>query len=243
MPSLKIAVSDILKAQKTSGKQLAIVLAGHNGSGKSTMWYNRLANTIQIPLINADRMMMSILPEVERGRRLPAWASKLRDKDEAWMGVAQKGVESFVARAMLAKVPFATETVFSYWKDLGAGKFASKVDLIRQMQKEGYFVVLLFVGLASSQLSIGRVATRVAAGGHAVDAKKLNDRFPRTQKAISDAIHVADAAILTDNSRAQSSAFTVCQIRQGAKVIFDIRSTRSRPPKEILAWLDIVDPA
>jgi len=206
------------------------------------MWYKRLANTIQIPLINADRMMMSILPQVEHGQRLPAWASELRDKDEAWMGVAQKGVESFVAQAMLGKVPFATETVFSYWKALGGGKFASKVDLIREMQKQEYFVVLLFVGLSSSQLSIGRVATRVAEGGHAVDAKKLHDRFPRTQKAINQAIHVADAAILTDNSRAQRSAFTVSQIRQGAKVIFDIRTARKRPPKEVLAWLDIVDP-
>jgi len=31
------------------------------------------------------------------------------------MGVAQKGVQSYVAQAMVQQVPFATETVFSYW--------------------------------------------------------------------------------------------------------------------------------
>src|SRR3954452_15433949 len=66
--SLADAVGEVLKAQAESGKPLAIVLAGHNGSGKSTLWYKQLAPTIRIPLINADRMMMSILPEVSAGR-------------------------------------------------------------------------------------------------------------------------------------------------------------------------------
>ena len=65
--SLADGVGEVLKAQAESGKPLAIVLAGHNGSGKSTLWYKQLAPTIQIPLINADRMMMSILPEVSAG--------------------------------------------------------------------------------------------------------------------------------------------------------------------------------
>jgi predicted ABC-type ATPase len=242
MPSLDGAVADVLKAQKASGKQLAIVVAGHNGSGKSTMWYERLADTIKIPLINADRMMMSILPQVERGDHLPPWAVSLRDKDTAWMSVAQQGVKSFVAHAMLEKVPFATETVFSHWKELGGGRFESKVDQLREMQAAGYFVVLFFVGLTSDQLSLARVLTRVAAGGHAVDARKIKERFPRTQKAIGYAIKVADAAILIDNSRTQRSAFTVSQIRQGRDVLYDIRVERRRPAKEILAWLDVVDP-
>ena len=42
------------------------VLFGHNGSGKSTMWYEHIVDNIQIPLINADRMMLSILPEKTR---------------------------------------------------------------------------------------------------------------------------------------------------------------------------------
>lgn len=94
MTTLQGAVDAILADQKSSGKPLAIIVAGHNGSGKSTMWYQHLSAKFQIPLINADRMMMSILPEVAAGERLPGWASELRDQNTNWMRVAQKGVEA-----------------------------------------------------------------------------------------------------------------------------------------------------
>lgn len=128
---LASAVDRIVEQQITSGKPLAIILAGHNGSGKSTMWNKHLADRLQIPLINADRMMLSILPEE---RPLPAWASRLRDKNEDWMGVAQKGVQSFVAQAIVQQVPFATETVFSYWEERADGSHASKIDMVRDLQ-------------------------------------------------------------------------------------------------------------
>ena len=60
----------------------------------------QLADKFQIPLINADRMMMSILPETSSGSPFAALGSRLRDEDRSWMEVAQKGVEAFVAQAM-----------------------------------------------------------------------------------------------------------------------------------------------
>lgn len=200
------------------------------------MWYAHLADKFQLPLINADRMMMSILPERQP---LPAWAANLRDKDEDWMGVAQKGVQSFVAQAIAQQVPFATETVFSYWEPLKDGTYASKIDMIRDLQTAGYFVLLFFVGLGHVSLSIARVATRKAYGGHDVARKKLEDRFPRTQRAISAALAVADAAILADNSRSEKQAFTVIRVQAGSEVMFDIRASHS-PPPIISAWMDIV---
>ena len=56
------AVHAIRAEQQRSKKPLAIILAGHNGSGKTTFWYGVLADILQIPLINADRMMLSVLP-------------------------------------------------------------------------------------------------------------------------------------------------------------------------------------
>jgi len=51
---------------------MAFVLAGHNGSGKSTLWYQRLADQLQIPLVNADRLTLSILPEAnKKSKKLP----------------------------------------------------------------------------------------------------------------------------------------------------------------------------
>lgn len=201
----------------------------------------RLANVFQIPLINADRMMMSILPEVGKDEVLPKWASELRDKNQGWMHVAQDGVQAFVVQALANKVPFATETVFSHWKDLGKGKFESKIDRIVDMQKAGYFVILFFVGLTNEQLSIGRVSTRVAKGGHDVPVQKLIDRFPRTQKAIGAATFVADATILVDNSRDESKAFSVCRIQMQKEEVYDVRDS-TKVPAAIQQWLDILSP-
>jgi predicted ABC-type ATPase len=241
MTGLLAVVDGVKQAQSKSGKPMGVVLAGHNGSGKSTLWYERLADNFRVPLVNADRMMMSILPEVHAGA-LPAWAAELRDNDTGWMQVAQRGVQAFVAQAMLRGVPFAMETVFSEWRVQPDGTTTSKIDLIRQMQKAGYFVVLFFVGLSSTQVSIARVATRVQAGGHAVDEKKLIERFPRTQKAIAAALDVADAAILVDNSRTQRHAFTTCHVRLGNTTTYDLRRGKAAPPAEISAWLDKVVP-
>jgi len=64
LTKLKDSVEQIHEAQRKTKKPLAIVLAGHNGSGKSTMWRRALSDQLQIPLINADSMMLSILEKL-----------------------------------------------------------------------------------------------------------------------------------------------------------------------------------
>jgi len=234
--NLNDAVGAVVRAQGASKKPFAIVLAGHNGSGKSTMWYSRLAALFRMPLVNADRLMMSILPEANP---LPAWAVDLRDTHEGWMRVAQLGVQAFVAQAMSQQVPFAMETVFSHWKRRSDGTYESKIDSIKDMQKAGYFVLLIFVGLSTENLSVLRVESRVKSGGHAVSVEKLRQRFPRTQQAIRAAIPVADASILVDNSGTEKDAFQVCRVQTGPHKIFDVRD-HATVPKSVRLWLDKV---
>lgn len=236
------AVDAVLAEQRVSGRPLAVVLAGHNGSGKSTLWYRRLAPRLRIPLVNADRMMLSILPEVQAGGRLPSWATTLRDSNTSWMQVAQKGVLAFVTHAMASKVPFAMETVFSHWVERPDGTAESKIDLIQDMQAAGYFVLLVFVGLSHADLSVARVHTRVALGGHAVPVMKLRSRFPKTQRAIGAAAQVADATLMVDNSRKPSQAFTVCRVQLKTRELFDRRLEGARIPEAILRWMDVVAP-
>lgn len=242
MTGLSEAVEQILAAQQKTKKPLAIVLAGHNGSGKSTKWRKRLSGQLQIPLINADRMMLSILPEPGSDGALDGWAQSLRDTDESWMRVAQEGVQAFVGQAMRARVPFAMETVFSYWEEQSDGTVLSKIDLIEDMQRAGYFVLLFFVGLTNAELSILRVQTRVAEHGHDVPMDRLLKRFPKTQRAIAAASKVADAAIFTDNSRDLKQAFTVCRVQLGASELYDLRASPVSVPPAIAEWLEIVAP-
>ena len=243
MNTLAKALNTILLAQKATEKPLGIILAGHNGSGKSTMWRERLADKLQIPLINADRMMLSILPEAGDGHHLVPWAAQLRDTNEGWMRVAQQGVQAFVGHAMGARVPFAMETVFSYWEEHANGQISSKIDLIKDMQAAGYFVLLVFVGLTNADLSILRVTTRVQEGGHGINEPTLRKRFPKTQTAISAAIKVADASILDDNSLTPAKAFTVCRVQLGMVSEYDIRRSRTRTPAVISAWMDVIAPS
>ena len=206
------------------------------------MWRTILADVMQLPLINADRMMLSILPEAGEGGHLVPWAAKLRDTDRDWMRVAQQGVQAFVGQAMGAKVPFAMETVFSYWEPRPDGTIASKIDLVEQLKAAGYFVLLLFVGLSDAGYSVLRVKTRVIDGGHGIDEATLRARFPRTQRAIAAAVTVADASILTDNSRSLMQAFTVCRVQLASRVLFEVRGNQPSAPQLILNWMDQVCP-
>ena len=125
----------LLKPTTVGEQPVAIVLAGHNGSGKSTLWYERLADRVQMPLVNADRLTLSLLPEPGPDRKLRPWASRLRDEDRRWQKLAQDGVQLFMGLAMDQRMPFAFETVFSYLKPQPDGGFQSKVDLIHNLQK------------------------------------------------------------------------------------------------------------
>lgn len=236
----------LLRAAAEPEEPVAIVLAGHNGSGKSTLWYDRLADGLQMPLVNADRLTLSLLPPIGADQKLKPWASRLRDKDERWQRLAQDGVQLFMGLAMDQRMPFAFETVFSYLEKLPDGSVKSKADIIRTLQSHGYFVILLFVGLASPDLSILRVSTRKLQGGHDVPVDKLRTRFPRTQEAIRIASEVADLTVMFDNSRGLSEAFTIVRAQRKREILYDCRDEKFvHDPKLVKVaslWLSTVAP-
>lgn len=233
-----------LKAASHGSKPVAFIIAGHNGSGKSTLWHQRLGNRLRLPLINADRLTLSILPELDRSRRLPPWAQELRDSNENWQRLSQDAVKLFISLIASRKMPFAFESVFSHIRKRIDGTFESKADSIRMLQDAGYFVVLIFVGLASVELSIARVATRLQQGGHAVPLEKLRSRFPRTQRAIGMSAHLADRTLMFDNSGDLRHAFSLVRVQKRHKILFDCR--RDQPASALTSitrlWMDKVVP-
>jgi predicted ABC-type ATPase len=236
----------LLRRTSLDVQPVAIVLAGHNGSGKSTLWYERLADSVQMPLVNADRLTLSLLPEPGADRKLRPWASRLRDEDGRWQKLAQGGVRLFMGLAMEEGIPFAFETVFSHLERQPDGSFQSKVDLIRNLQKHGYYVVWLFVGLASAELSILRVFTRRQKGGHDVPENKLRSRFPRTQQAIQMASGVADLTLMFDNSRDEKHAFSLVRAQRRNEVLYDCRDAGFQQDPDLVniagIWLRNVAP-
>lgn len=231
---------------EAKGRPVAIILAGHNGSGKSTLWYERLADGLQMPLINADRLTLSLLPAVDRDGKLKPWASRLRDEDARWHKLAQQGVQRFMALVIEQRMPFAFETVFSHWQKRADGTVGSKIDTIVELQRNGYFVVLFFVGLTSAAMSIARVSTRKSQGGHDVPIGKLTERFPRTQQAIGAASKVADMTLMFDNSRGQAQAFTLVRAQRRETELYDCRDAAYGRDADLMRsaerWLGVVAP-
>jgi len=130
------AVGLLTNALRAKTRPAVFVLAGHNGSGKSTLWHQMLGPAVQLPLINADRLTMSMLPEPEGPtKRLPEWAQRFRDENAAWQHLSQAAVDNFRTLAVGDRQSFAYETVFSYWKVLPGGGHASKVDDIRRIRR------------------------------------------------------------------------------------------------------------
>jgi predicted ABC-type ATPase len=117
---------------------------------------------------------------------------------------------------------FIMETVFS-------DPVGDKVRALREAQGLGYAVVLLFVGIASAELSAARVAGRVAHGGHDVPDDRLRDRFPRTLANLRAAIEFVDVAILLDNSDPHDPYRPVATSRAG-------RLGYHVPPDERPGW-------
>jgi predicted ABC-type ATPase len=158
---------------------LLLVLAGSNGSGKTT-FYEQWLSGLRLPFVNADAI----------GRQFGLTAAS-QAYDAARLADQQR-------RELLALgVSFCMETVFSDAAN-------QKLDFLREAQSAGYTVVLIFIGLDSVELSSARVAERVAAGGHDVPDEKLKARFERTLRNLRAGLRFVDLAILLDNNSAEA---------------------------------------
>lgn len=151
------------------------LICGPNGAGKTTFYERVIApDRPGLPFVNADRIARDRFPghEVERAYD----AARIADR----------------ARAALidARLDLCTETVFSH---------PSKLDLITDARAAGYDVVLHVV-MVPLELSAPRVATRVAAGGHAVPAEKLTSRFDRLWPLVAAAVPHCHRAVFYDNA-------------------------------------------
>jgi len=138
------------------------IIAGPNGAGKTTfaLTYLRQFPDAQT-FVNADLIAAGLSPLAPQ-RQLQA-ASRLMLAE----------IEGHIQ----AKRDFAFETTLS-----GRGYLR----LIRRLRDAGWRVELIYLALPSVEISILRVAERVAHGGHDVPLQALQRRFPRSIKLLLD---------------------------------------------------------
>lgn len=161
-------------------KPIFYLLAGPNGAGKSTLYRSAVASGLlqaDAEFVNADLHEASALQHIANAQNRSAQA-------RAWADARRTA-------CLAQRVSFVSETVFSH---------PSKLALMQQAQAAGFAVVLLVVCVNDPRQLLGRVAQRVAEGGHGVPPERILARYPRTLQHLKAAVLLADLALLYDTS-------------------------------------------
>jgi predicted ABC-type ATPase len=160
----------------TPAKPVLTIIAGANGSGKST-FTRYTQKTLRVPVIDPDLEARIIRPDA------PETAAIAGGKQAILR-----------ARSYLANnESFAVETTLS-------GKTYLKI--MTQAKQKRWQVNLIYVGVNDVQINIKRVAQRVAQGGHNVPMSDVRRRYTRSLASLATAIQKADHTIIYDNSTA-----------------------------------------
>ncbi|HUX27420.1 MAG TPA: zeta toxin family protein [Terracidiphilus sp.] len=170
-------------------RPIVVALAGPNGAGKSTFFDAHLTRT-GLLFLNADVLALSLGIDAYEAANL---ANKLRRQ------LVEQG-ESFIF-----------ETVFS-------DPVGDKLKFLKDAERAGYTVLLIFIGISGPELSDMRVAMRVAAGGHDVPAKKLVERFPRIMHNLKRALVEISNVRVYDHSELDRGYRLVAKVEEGGKI-------------------------
>jgi predicted ABC-type ATPase len=168
------------------------LVVGPNGAGKTT--FVALALTPELPdpiFVNADEIAAQRWPDDPVGHSYEA----------------ARIAEATRARLFQEGHSFIAETVFSH---------PSKLALIDDAHAAGY-QVSVHVVMVPEDLSVARVAARVAAGGHDVPEVKIRERWRRLWANVVAAAEVSDETVFWDNSTHDGPA-EVAVVRLGTLV-------------------------
>lgn len=168
-------------------RPIVVGIAGPNGAGKTTFYHSHVASA-GLRFVNADVLAHELSVHPYDAARL---AAELR-------------------KALVAKrESLAFETVFS-------DPVGEKVSFFEETARNGFEVVLCFVGIDGPEQSIERVAMRVSQGGHDVPDEKLRARFPRTMQNLREACLRLPHVLIYDNSDLSTPYRHVATFENGA---------------------------
>lgn len=194
-------------------RRLLVVIAGHNGAGKTTIYRERISAALAGLLaehLNPD--------EIEKAITLDLGEDSL-SKEEFEKRAAEE-VNRLRQQYLDQEINFSFETVLSDPKQ-------DKVGFMAEARRRSYLVLLIAVGLESIEKSKARVAIRHAKGGHSVREDKIEGRYERVLLNFACGARVATLSIFFDNSedRAEDDVDTYWDIaffENGELVVKDV---------------------
>lgn len=166
---------------KVNGRRVAkrprcIIIAGPNGSGKTTFARRFLADSGVVHFVNADLIAAGLSPLRPELAAMRAARLFLREVDS-------------LARQ---HANFAFESTLS-------GR--TYLPLLRHWKAQGYHLDIVYLKLATPGLALRRIAARIRLGGHDVPAADVRRRFDRSWHNFTELYRpLADAWAVLDNS-------------------------------------------
>lgn len=183
-------------------KPVLIVIAGPNGSGKTS---------VTSKLLHHEWLEDSIYinPDIIAQEKFGDWNS------QSAIMQAVKYSEKIREQCLLERKSLIFETVLSA---------QDKVDYIFRAIHAGFFVRLFFVCTASPTINASRIATRVMEGGHDVPIPKIISRYHKSLLNCCLVSKLADRTYVYDNSIENSDATLLFRLTKGqlAKQYVDV---------------------
>lgn len=173
-----------------------LVVAGPNGSGKTTVTEQGLAHEwfAGCEYINPD-----LIARDEFGD----WNSPEAIYQAANLAQTRREIYLQAGKSM------AFETVFSA---------PDKVDFLYRAHQRGYFIRVFFVGTSAPEINAARVARRVMQGGHDVPIPKIINRYFRSIAQCAAIAPWVNRLYLYDNSVNDAEATLILRISEGKLV-------------------------
>jgi predicted ABC-type ATPase len=174
-------------------KPVLIVIAGPNGSGKTSI-------TSKILRHEWTETCAYINPDAIAQEKFGDWNSPEAVLKAAVFAQQQR------ERCIAEGAGLIFETVLSS---------PEKVEFITQAKQKGYFVRLFFVCTNSPKINAHRVATRVLEGGHDVPISKIISRYIKSIENAIDVAKIADRSYFYDNSENDEEAKLLFRLSDG----------------------------
>lgn len=180
--------------RKEGHAPLLIVIAGPNGSGKTT---------ITSEVLESDWLedAVYINPDIVAQEKFGNWNSPEAVREAALF------CEQWREQCLANGESLIFETVMSA---------PDKLDFIRRAKKAGYFVRIFFISTANPTINAARIARRVMKGGHDVPIPKIISRYIKSIANCAEIAPVVDRLYVYDNSLEDKKAEPLFRLRNGA---------------------------
>lgn len=165
-------------------KPVLAVIAGPNGSGKTTITNALLKHKWLkgCTYINPDEI-----------------AQELGDWNNPDLTLRAANIASELRENLLSqRQSIAFETVFSV---------ADKLEFVKKAKNLGYYIRFFFISTDCPSINAQRITKRYLQGGHAVPIEKIVDRYYRSIQQCVDVVPYVDRLDVFDNSQSGEEAW------------------------------------